>query len=88
MATTTQRGYGYAHKQRREREAIKVRLGKAFCPRCGRWIAPHEPWDLGHNPYDRTKWTGAEHRRCNRDTRLEKRLRRPRRFRAPAADWL
>jgi len=29
-------------------------------------ILPGQPWDLGHPDHDRTRWSGPEHRRCNR----------------------
>lgn len=86
---TTLRGYGYPHQRRRKREARRVERGEVFCaaPRCkhprGRWIAPGEPWDEGHSPFDRTEYLGPMHRGCNRDTRLERSLRWPGIVRAP-----
>lgn len=75
-ATTTQRGYGYAHQRQRKRAERKVRAGLAYCWRClaeGRseaeaWIGPDDDWDLGHDDQDRTVYRGPEHRHCNRAT--------------------
>jgi hypothetical protein len=85
---TAERGYGGAHKARRAREAVKVQRGEAFCAKCGGWIPPGTPWDLGHHPADRTQYLGPMHQRCNRDTRLEKALRRPVMMRSSAEAWL
>ena len=68
-STTTQRGYGTVHQKLRARVAKLVRAGSATCARCGRAIAPTEPWDLGHDDTDRTRYTGPEHRKCNRGAR-------------------
>jgi hypothetical protein len=99
--TTTQRGYGTVHQRRRKYAAAAVARGEAFCtaPQCkhprGRWIAPGELWDLGHDPFDPTRRTylGPLHRGCNRNTVLERAMRRsarrqPRAVRAPAGAWL
>lgn len=66
--TTTQRGYGWKHQQLRKKWKPKVATGTVRCWRCGRFIAPNEPWDLGHDDLDRSIYRGPEHRACNRDT--------------------
>ncbi|VAZ77477.1 hypothetical protein LAUMK4_05844 [Mycobacterium persicum] len=69
LASAHQRGYGRAHKQRRQRLTALVKSGEAVCWRCGQPIHPQEPWDLGHDDHDRTQYRGPEHRRCNRATK-------------------
>lgn len=65
--TRQQRGYDYRHDQLRSRWAPRVAAGAVKCWRCGELIAPDEPWDLGHDDNDRTKYRGPEHAfRCNR----------------------
>jgi hypothetical protein len=93
MKTKT-RGYGEPHKRRRAREAARIARGEASCmaPCCkhprGRWIAPGEPWDLGHHPFDRSVYLGPMHQACNRNTTLERGRRRPMVIRPAAAAWL
>lgn len=70
--STTARGYDATHKKLRERIAQEVKAGKATCWRCTKAIAADEPWDLGHDDDDRTKYNGPEHQACNRATRTHK----------------
>jgi hypothetical protein len=80
--TTAQRGYGYAHKALRARWAERIAHGGVSCTRCGLLILPGEPFDLGHDDYDRSRWTGPEHPRCNRGapSRRRRGVRRVARF--------
>lgn len=67
-----QRTYDYQHKSLRRRLAPAVEAGLVDCARCEQRIQPGEPWDLGHHPGDRRRYSGPEHRRCNRNTLREK----------------
>jgi len=60
--------YGAPHQAQRKRWAKFVATGEVCCARCGLWIQPGEPWDLGHQDHDLARWSGPEHRRCNRRT--------------------
>lgn len=66
MARTTDNGYGNEHKKLRARINREVQAGKAYCWRCTKPIKPNQPWDLGHDDDDRTKYNGPEHQACNR----------------------
>jgi hypothetical protein len=70
MARTVDNGYGAAHRKLRKRWEREVALGGVVChrPGCGRLIHPLEPWDLGHDDVDRSRYHGPEHRECNRAT--------------------
>jgi hypothetical protein len=60
------RGYGKDHTALRAHLAPAVSAGQVKCWRCHEPIAAGEPWDLGHNDDDRTKYRGPEHVHCNR----------------------
>jgi hypothetical protein len=67
-ASTSKRGYGWKHQKLRNRWAREVARGEVDCARCGEPIWPEEPWDLGHVDGDKTRYSGPEHRACNRAT--------------------
>jgi hypothetical protein len=67
--------YGHGHRALRERWRPRVESESAFCWYCGGLIVAGEPWDLSHDPVDPSRYVGPAHAACNRDTRLEKRLR-------------
>jgi hypothetical protein len=81
-AKTVARGYGPAHKALRRRWAAEVARGDVYCARCGRLIFPGEPFDLGHDDFDRSRYNGPEHVRCNRATTTRKVRRRRRTYAA------
>lgn len=65
--TSAERGYGGAHKRLRKQLEPHVASGQATCWRCNQPIRADEPWDLGHDDNDRTRYRGPEHaNRCNR----------------------
>jgi len=73
--------YGYAHRALRERWRPRVERGEVACSLCGRMIERGAPWDLAHDPMDRTRYLGPAHARArhcltggNRNTTLEKKL--------------
>ena len=59
------RGYGPAHRMRRKMLSARVEAGLEYCARCGERIQG-EPWDLGHDDYDRRLYLGPELRHCTR----------------------
>ena len=82
---TTALGYGYKHQQERRKWERQVEAGGIVCWRCGYAIIPGQPWDLGHDDYDRTRYKGPEHIKCNRGApgRRRGRIHRIRRLRDP-----
>lgn len=82
---TAEQGYGGDHQKLRRLEDRRVQAGGVPCgaPVClverdggSRLIRPGEAWDLGHDRRDRSRYTGPEHRRCNRATALKVNQRR------------
>lgn len=64
---TNRNGYGKQHQMLRAQYARRMRDGETFdCWRCGYWVDPAKPWDLGHDDVDRSRYRGPEHRWCNR----------------------
>src|SRR6478672_9896226 len=74
--STTSRGYGNQHQKIRKALEPLVATGDMTCARCGEPIRPGTPWDLGHDDYDRSVWSGPEHRRCNRRTAARRKVKR------------
>lgn len=74
----TQGLYGWKHQKLRNRWARDVARGEVECARCGEPIWPEEPWDLGHVDGDKSRYSGPEHRACNRATAARKPKRRRR----------
>lgn len=68
MGRTSSRGYGTQHQALRAALAPIVATGQVACARCGELIPGWAPWDLGHVDGDRSRYSGPEHRRCNRAT--------------------
>jgi hypothetical protein len=69
--TQKERGYGWKHEKLRkvwQRQIDEQHGPTVLCARCLRPILPGQEWDLGHDDYDRSRYTGPEHRRCNRAT--------------------
>jgi hypothetical protein len=66
--STQARGYGTGHQKMRAALKSTVEAGGVLCVRCREPIVPGEPWDLGHVDGDRSRYSGPEHRRCNRAT--------------------
>jgi hypothetical protein len=97
QASPTERGYGPAHRQLRDRLLAAWQPGDP-CARCGkpmryRWMLDQRgrkvsAIDLGHTT-DRTAYVGLEHRACNRGAgaRVTNRIRRARRQWITSRAW-
>ena len=57
---TTGRGYGHTHQQLRKQWARQVAAGGVKCWRCHELIDPGDPWDFGHDDYDRSLYRGPD----------------------------
>jgi hypothetical protein len=84
---TAARGYNWAHQKLRAEYKQRMTNGEQFdCWRCGLWVNPAMPWDLGHDDHDRSVYRGPEHRgrECpaggNRATTGRRRTQAPRRW--------
>lgn len=88
QAKTAERGYGGGHQATRAELVPIVAAGGVCCVRCGRPIAPNEPWDLGHVDGDRSRYAGPEHARCNRATAGRRRPWMPEQAVEPERDGL
>src|SRR5262245_4215339 len=62
--------YGRTHRKLRQALASRVATGTVECARCHQPILRGEAWDLGHIDGSPTRYSGPEHRRCNRQTML------------------
>ena len=82
--------YGYDYQVTRAQWKTKVDAGTEHCRRCGKWIRPGTPWDLGHDDLS-GEVRGPEHRACNRATATHKAKRRqrwePSRVGGTLPDW-
>jgi len=64
-AKTAERGYGAGHQALRRAWRPYVEAGLVDCARCGRRILPGQSWHLDHDDWDRRRYLGPSHVRCN-----------------------
>ena len=81
---STARAQGYAHQRARAAALAALRDG-APCWRCGlpMWRTAAHLLDLGHDDADPARYTGLEHRHCNRSAGATLGNRRRQRTAAP-----
>jgi hypothetical protein len=60
--------YGHEHQKLRQAVSPQVATGKVICPTCREPIRRGQPWDLGHDKTDPSRYLGPEHASCNRAT--------------------
>lgn len=98
---TTRLGYGHAHQQERARLVPIVAQGNTTCtrhghpqfPNCPGLIPAHDPrdaasmWELGHDDEDKSRYTGPEHKNCNRRAGGLKRIGRLNPSQPVIRDW-
>jgi hypothetical protein len=62
-----ERGYDAKHEALRRVVKARLEAGQLVrCARCGARISAGEPFDLGHDDNDRSRYSGPEHQSCNR----------------------
>jgi hypothetical protein len=72
--SSTARGYDSRHERLRAEWGQLIATGFVHCVRCGLPIGRDEPWDLGHDDFDRSRHTGPEHEACNAATASHHRI--------------
>jgi hypothetical protein len=85
--TERQKGYGAPHRKLRRQFAPSVATGTVRCARCRKPIRPGQPWDLGHDDHDRTKYIGPECVPCSRASASPDRRQPPEPVRRWSRDW-
>ena len=78
MASSSLRGYGYAHRRLRAWWTPRVATGLVRCWRCQVVIRADESWHLGHVDGDSSRYRGPEHVDCNCRTNARDRRGDPR----------
>lgn len=63
--STTAKGYGWNHQQKRARWKPRVEAGGVPCGWCGNEIIPGTPWAMGHPNDDKRFEPSPWHRSCN-----------------------
>jgi hypothetical protein len=85
--STTARGYGYKHRLERARWVKQIAFAGGYCARCHLPIAPGEPFHLDHDSYDRSRYLGVSHVKCNVSEPAKRRKRKPTAARFTNSRW-